>query len=122
MTNFPYQLTVYYDGVCPLCSREIAHYRKCKGADDIEWVEIHSQQERLKQDGLEFVSALARFHVRDAKGQWHIGAHGFIALWSVLKVYRPLAWLICTFHLANPLNALYLRFADWRQKRQCQCD
>jgi predicted DCC family thiol-disulfide oxidoreductase YuxK len=120
MTKEPL-LHVFYDGVCPLCAREIAHYRKLKGAELIEWVEIHSQPERLKQEQLDFATARARFHIRDAGGHWHIGAHGFIALWSVINAYRPLAWLIRTLHLGKALNALYVRFADWRLKRQSAC-
>lgn len=33
------KLTVYYDGACPLCRREIEFYRRRRGADAIEWVD-----------------------------------------------------------------------------------
>lgn len=29
--------TVFYDGSCPLCSREIAHYRRLRGAESLKW-------------------------------------------------------------------------------------
>ena len=32
--------TLYYDGACPLCAREIAFYRNLKGASDIRWTDV----------------------------------------------------------------------------------
>lgn len=33
-------LSVYFDGLCPLCSREIGHYRKAVGNENISFVDI----------------------------------------------------------------------------------
>jgi predicted DCC family thiol-disulfide oxidoreductase YuxK len=115
------RLHVFYDGVCPMCSREIAHYRRLNGAEQIEWIDIHQATQRLQEEGLRFEDALARFHVRDAAGQWHIGADGFFALWQVLPRYRFAARMIQILHLNRPLNALYDRFAEWRLRRQGDC-
>ena len=43
--------TVYYDGECPLCSREIAHYRSRVGDGPVSFVDI------MKED---FAPAAAR--------------------------------------------------------------
>jgi predicted DCC family thiol-disulfide oxidoreductase YuxK len=120
--NSSYRLYVFYDGVCPMCSREISHYRRLNGAEQIEWIDIHQAAQRLQDEGLRFEDALARFHVRDAAGRWHIGANGFFALWQVLPRYRPAARIIQLLHLNRPLNALYDRFAIWRIRRQTGCD
>ena len=120
--NSSYRLHVFYDGVCPMCSREISHYRRLNGAEQIEWIDIHQAAQRLQDEGLRFEDALARFHVRDAAGRWHIGANGFFALWQVLPRYRPAARIIQLLHLNRPLNALYDRFAIWRIRRQTGCD
>ena len=31
---------VFYDGACPLCIREIAFYKRRKGADGVTWVDV----------------------------------------------------------------------------------
>ncbi len=31
------ELTIYYDGICPLCRREIALYRRLCVADRLPW-------------------------------------------------------------------------------------
>jgi predicted DCC family thiol-disulfide oxidoreductase YuxK len=34
--------TVYFDGACPVCRSEIAHYRRQRGSESIAWVDASS--------------------------------------------------------------------------------
>ena len=87
------QLTVYYDGACPVCSREIAHYRQQPGAQACQWVDAaHCPPDALGA-GLSRAQALGRFHVRLADGRLVDGAAGFGALWQVMPGWRWLALL-----------------------------
>ncbi len=38
----PTTCTVYFDGACPGCRTEIAHYRRQRGAEAIVWVDASS--------------------------------------------------------------------------------
>lgn len=88
------QLTVYYDGGCPVCSREIAHYRQQAGAQACHWVDAaHCPPEALGTD-LPRAQALGRFHVRLADGRLVDGAAGFAALWQVMPGWRWLGRLV----------------------------
>jgi predicted DCC family thiol-disulfide oxidoreductase YuxK len=82
--------TVYYDGACPVCSREIAAYRRLVGAEQCAWVDASSCAESALGAGLSRKAALARFHVRRADGVLVDGTRGFAALWCVLP---RVAWL-----------------------------
>ncbi len=113
------QATVFYDGECPLCRREIRHYRHLRGADRLLWVDITQEETMLDAHGLRRENAMARFHVRDASGIWHIGAWGFVELWSHLPAYRWLARLLRGLRLVGILDRVYNRFARWRLKRRC---
>jgi predicted DCC family thiol-disulfide oxidoreductase YuxK len=84
----PLALTVYYDGACPLCRVEIAHYRRQQGADAIRFVDVADPT--ACGPGLSHEQALARFHVRDAEGQLLSGAAAFVGLWQHLPRWR---WL-----------------------------
>lgn len=83
-------LTVYFDGSCPLCRREIALYRRQRAAQALHWVDV-SQGAGLGQD-LSCVQAMRRFHVRDARGRLHSGARAFVRLWRALPGWRVLGW------------------------------
>lgn len=111
--------TVFYDGGCPLCSREIRHYRRLRGADKLVWIDISTDERMLAVHGLERQTAMDRFHVLDASGRWQIGARGFIELWSHLPAYRWLASLVRLLHLGNALDWIYTQFARWRVQRRC---
>ena len=116
---------VFYDGQCPLCRREINHYRSLRGAERLMWIDISHDEEMLHIHGLQVETAMTRFHVIDAAGNWHIGARGFIELWSHLPVYSWLARMIRALRLENALDWIYTRFADWRYKQRCNdgsCD
>lgn len=84
------RLTVYFDGGCPVCSREIANYRRQPGADSCVWVDATVCPEACLGPDLVREDALARFHVRDADGQLISGMRGFAFLWASLP---RTAWL-----------------------------
>jgi predicted DCC family thiol-disulfide oxidoreductase YuxK len=117
--------TVFFDGACPLCRREIAHYRRLRGADRLHWVDLARERDLLADYGLNHDVAMARFHVLDGRGQWQTGAWGFAELWSHLPAYRWLARTLRALHLLPLLDRAYGRFARWRLQGRCRsgsCD
>ena len=111
---------VFYDGGCPLCRREIAHYRRLGWSPGLEWLDITRDRERLSDYGLTQRQAMASFHVLDGDGRWHRGAAAFVALWSQLPYYRRLAALVRMLRLTGPLEAVYRRWAVWRLRGRCR--
>lgn len=82
--------TVYFDGACPICRREIAYYRTRKGAADMNWVDVAATGVAELGADLDPVAALTRLHVRREDGSLVSGAEAFATLWSRLPAY---AWL-----------------------------
>ncbi|MEM1289777.1 MAG: DUF393 domain-containing protein [Pseudomonadota bacterium] len=80
--------TVYYDGACPLCQREIALYQSMEGSDAIRWHDVSVTGTGASD--LETADAMARFHVRRADGSLVSGARGFF---EVMKTLPRLRWL-----------------------------
>lgn len=114
---------VFYDGGCPLCRREIAHYRRLDRQGCVEWVDITQQPERLAAHGIVFADAMRRLHLRKGDGRIVTGASAFAALWGYLPYYRLLAVLVSLPGIVRLLDWGYVRFADWRWERRCagQC-
>jgi len=110
---------VLYDGDCPLCRREIAHYRRIPGADAVTWLDIGSDPEQATRLGISPQQALARFHVRDRHGNWHTGAWGFAELWRHLPRYRVVSSALRAAHLLPLADRIYSRFARWRLRNRC---
>lgn len=84
---------VYFDGGCPLCSKEIATYRASRGADQLRWVDAQACDEAALGPALDREAALARLHVRLPDGTLLSGAAAFVAIWQKLPAFRLLAWL-----------------------------
>lgn len=113
------QLVAYYDGGCPLCSKEIAHYRRIDRQQRVQWVDIMGDAEALERVGLDQATAMRRLHARDPEGHLVSGVPAFVAIWRRLPGYRHLATLVETLRLTGPLDWAYARFADWRFRRRC---
>ncbi len=81
------ELTIYHDGSCPLCRKEIAHYRRQSGAERLAFVDV-SAPDCQPGVGLDRQGALSRFHVRLPDGTLQSGAAGFVAVWQRLPAWR----------------------------------
>ncbi len=110
---------VFFDGACPLCRREIAHYRRLDKAARLHWVDAASATGTLSAHGLAFETAMAELHVLDVTGHWQRSIDAFMVIWSHLPGYRWLARLVAVLGLRHPLGFAYRHFAAWRYRRRC---
>lgn len=89
------ELSIYYDGGCPLCRAEIEHYRRCEGAERLRFIDVGRDVAAPPLGpGLDRNAALRRFHVRDAEGRLVSGAAAFARLWRTLPGWRWLGRLL----------------------------
>jgi predicted DCC family thiol-disulfide oxidoreductase YuxK len=114
----PEAATVFYDGACPLCSREIAFYQRRKGADRIDWIDVSGAPGAEVAPGLTRDQALARFHVRNADGTLVSGGAAFAALWTALPGFRYVGKLFQTEPFVPLLEAVYRIFLRVRPRLQ----
>ncbi len=108
--------TIYYDGACPLCSREIALYKRLEGAETLRWVDANAAAPEDLGPDLTREQALARFHVREADGRLVSGGSGFVVVWRRLAATRWLAWIASrppVSWLLEPMYRLFLRIRPW---------
>lgn len=112
------RLTVLYDGACPLCRREIAHYQRLDRHSRMLWLDIGNQPELLGDSGIDHREALAYFHTIGPDGRLYPGASGFAAIWSRLPRYRWLARFCRLPGVLPVLEWLYRRFAALRARRR----
>jgi predicted DCC family thiol-disulfide oxidoreductase YuxK len=82
---------VFYDGSCPLCAAEISTYRKCRGAGEIDWVDVAGDDTGAHREfiapGLAREDAMRRFHMRRADGKIVSGGAAFAELWTALPAF-----------------------------------
>ena len=78
------KLAVFFDGSCPLCRAEIAHYRGMDRAGVLCFVDVSATDTSLSV-GLTRQQAMERFHVRGGNGQLLSGAAAFVEVWSRLR-------------------------------------
>ena len=114
----PGENTVFFDGGCPLCNREIAFYRRLRGADRIAWVDISNSETEKVAPGLSRCAAMARFHVLLPDGRLLSGGPAFAAVWRELRVFRPLGLLFQSRPMGWLLDRVYDGFLKLRPRLQ----
>ncbi len=85
-------LTLFYDGLCPLCSREVAWYRRRLAADDVSFLDITDPAFDAAQHGLHPRRVRRVLHVK-AGDEVRTGVDAFIVLWQRVPGWSWLAWL-----------------------------
>ena len=111
---------VFFDGGCPLCSKEIGHYARLDREGRFEWIDITKDRELLSALGISREQAMRRLHVLDRNGVLVEGARAFLAIWTEMPRYRFLSRLVYGLRALNALEAAYNRFADRRYASRCR--
>ena len=75
-------ITVFYDGKCGLCAKEINYYRSIAPNDTFDWQDITESADGINKLGVSLSQGLKRLHVTDTNENLHIGADAFIHIWQ----------------------------------------
>jgi len=122
------KLRILYNGACPVCSREIGHYRRLArrhaapiGFDDLNVCDLSGW-------GIDRDAALRRLHALDGDGML-VGVPAFLALWRLLPGWRLLAAVVGLPGVRGVATVIYERFlapalyrAQMRRSASCRLD
>lgn len=109
------KVTIWYDGGCPLCLREIAIMRRLDRRGAIALVDLSPADSACPLDR---TVMLARFHAREGDGPILDGAAAFAAMWRAIPVLRPLGLLARNRLVITGLEAMYRQFLRIRPRLQ----
>ena len=105
--------TLYYDGQCPLCLREMDRLRQLKSAQ-LQLADIHGLPE--SGDLPDKDTLLRTLHLRLHDGRWLTGADANVAAWQYTARgpwFRWLRWPL----LRGIVDMVYASWARWRYRR-----
>ena len=108
------KVIIWYDGACPLCTREIALMRR------LDWrraIEFHDVALPEAVCPLDRQLLLARFHASE-DGVMLSGAAAFAAMWRAIPLLKPLGWAARNPVILRLLERLYTRFLRIRPRLQ----
>lgn len=110
--------TLFYDGRCPLCAKEIRTLRRLQRGQLI-FADIHEQPEGSTQLP-SHEDLLRRLHLMTWTGEWVTGLHANVRAWSHTPfgwLFKPLLWPVI-YPIAR---RVYESWADRRYERKYVC-
>jgi 3-demethoxyubiquinol 3-hydroxylase len=113
-------ITVFFDGGCPLCRREVGIYQRASVGLPVLWHDVDADNATLPV-GLSRDQALSRFHVLKHSGeqvQLLSGAKAFTALWLQIPGWKWLGFLGSLPVICPALEGLYRFFLIVRPQMQ----
>ena len=114
-------ITIFYDGKCGLCSREINYYKKIAQVDKFQWLDIATDPAPLKPLKISQADGLRRLHGLDTAGRLHIGVDAFLLIWRELPYWRLLSMIGGLPGIRHFAQLVYNRFADYRFSQLAHC-
>jgi predicted DCC family thiol-disulfide oxidoreductase YuxK len=107
-------VTVWFDGNCPLCRREIAWIRRLDRRGAIRFVDATSGEANCP---IHRADLLARFHASE-NGALLSGAAAFAAMWRAIPLLRPLGLAARLPGVLAMLERAYRQFLRVRPRLQ----
>lgn len=119
-------LTVFYDGSCSVCNREMQVYRRNNPQNRLVFIDISQPDFVARTYGKTQHEFMARMHVRDAEGVYATGVDAFILIWKAYpenSVYQFFAKIVGFPGIMQLACLGYFLFARYRhllpRKQDC---
>lgn len=106
---------VWFDGACPLCTREIALMRRLDRRGSITFLDV--AQGADPSCPIDRATLLARFHAEE-NGVVLSGAAAFAAMWRAIPLLRPIGLAARNRTVLRVLEAAYVQFLKVRPRLQ----
>ena len=108
-------IKIFFDGGCPICSREIRFYRWKASADGFQWLDVSNLSEGIIPRGYSREELLKRFHVEHFEEGVVSGALAFALLWQEVFGWR---WVVRVVKLPVVRETCDLGYSLFRRIRQ----
>lgn len=110
-------ISVFYDGGCGICSREIAYYKRLAAEHRFAWIDISRDPSQLSHINVTYETAMKHLHVQDDEDRVHTGIDAFIVMWAHLPYWTFASRIASIPHMKWLLAKAYDVFAEWRYRR-----
>ena len=114
-------ISVFFDGKCNLCSKEINYYQRIAPKNTFNWVDITKTPGELDKFEIKLSDGLRLMHVADSNGNIFTGVDAFIIMWKQIKYWKFLGLFVSLPIVKQIAKLLYKYFADWRFNRYEHC-
>lgn len=107
------KVTVWFDGGCPLCRREIGLLRRLDQRGAIDFIDVSTAEEGGGSCPIDRADLLARFHARETgggDGRLLSGAAAFAAMWRVIPILSPFGRMARNAQVLGVFEAIYRAF------------
>jgi len=114
-------ISVFYDGKCGLCRREIAHYKRIAPDGVFDWVDITVDATTVQKLGISYADGLKLLHATDAAGKLYVGVDAFVLIWKQIPLWQILGAFVSLPFIRPIAKIAYRAFAAWRFNRLAHC-
>jgi predicted DCC family thiol-disulfide oxidoreductase YuxK len=110
----PKPIEVFYDGACPLCSREAGLFARRAPQGAATFVDIAAPGFDAGAHGLDDRAVNKQIHAKTADGRTVVGVDALAEMWQLVPSYRWLARLTKLPVSRQVMQAGYILFARLR--------
>lgn len=109
--------TLYYDGACPICRREINFLNKLK-RPTLSLQDIHAltKDDQQTQNIPNRDVLLSILHLRTNEGEWHLGLDATVLAWN----HTRWGWLLAPLRWPLIKVVADKAYARWAANRVCR--
>ena len=121
MFDSSYKIELFYDGACPLCSREVTLIRRLDRKSKIKFTDISLEEFDPKLYGKELSTFMEIIQCRTVDGRWIEGVEVFRQIYSMIG-FRPFVFFTRIPGVSHLLDLMYRTFAKNRLRLTGRCD